>query len=52
MGIAKEDGTLEAEEQIIDPDVPSLEKGELLVTVLLANISAHEKTQECADPLE
>ena len=44
MGIAKEDGTLNTAQQIIDPDVPSLAEGELPVTILLANISTPEET--------
>ena len=42
MDIAKGGGTLEAEEQIIDPDVPSLSEGELPVTTSPANIYTPE----------
>ena len=44
MGIAKEDGTLEASKQIIDTDVPSLAVGELPVTILPDKIDTPDKT--------
>ena len=44
IGIAKENGTLEAVEKIIDPDVPSLVEVELLVTIFTVNIATPEET--------
>ena len=44
MVIAKEDGTLEAAEQIIDTAVPSLAEGELPVTISLPKINNPEET--------
>ena len=44
MGIAKEDGNLEASEQRIDSYVPSLLEGELPVTTFPANICTPEET--------
>ena len=44
MGSAKEYGTLEAVEQRIDPDVPSLAEGELPVTTFPARIDTPEET--------
>ena len=42
MGIAKEDGNLEASEQRIDSYVPSLLEGELPVTTFPAKIDTPE----------
>ena len=44
MGISKEDGTLEAAEEIIDPLVPSLGEGEPPITIFMATISTPEET--------
>ena len=44
MGIAKEDGNLEASEQRIDSYVPSLLEGELPVTTFPAKIATPEET--------
>ena len=44
MGIAKEYGTIETEEKIIDLSAPSLAEGELQVTILTANIATPEET--------
>ena len=44
MDIAKEDGTLEAAEQIIDSTVPSLVEVEILVTIYMDKIDTPEET--------
>ena len=44
IGIAKEDGTLEAENQRIGPPVPSLAGGELPMTIYFYKIDTPEET--------
>ena len=44
MGISKEDGDIEAADQIIDPAVPSLSEGELPATISPAKIYTPEET--------
>ena len=52
MGIAKEDRTLEAEEQIIDPYVPSWAEGEHWWPYHWTRFVPLSKPQEWADPLD